>query len=206
MNREKHFMIDVESTNVDFEVDDILEIGIVEMDFVHGYWKPGREFHTFVHTDMSPRTEFAKREMVEVFKQAQATPLRKHEDIRSDIVSWFRSCGVKGHQVLFCGWNASNFDVPFMQAKGYLKKPGYETIDGKDVKVGDHHYRIYEMGGAIQLACDILQRPYDSFKEEIKTAYPMPMPDGKQHDAIYDCHMQIAMLNGLIKVMRECRT
>lgn len=203
MEREKHFMIDIESTGVDLQKDSVLEIGIVEIDFRVGFWRPGRQFHTFVHSPRQPESEFAKNHMAEVYKQANLAPKKTVEEIRQMIISWLRSCGVEGHKVLFTGWNAANFDVSMLNTQGYLKRPGYETVDGKDREVGDHHYRVYEMCGAIQLACDVLQQPYNSFKERIKSAFDMPLPEGKQHDAIYDCYVQIKMLNGLIKVMRE---
>lgn len=204
MKREKHFMIDIESTGVDFVKDDVLEIGVVEIDFSGGYWVPGRVFHTFLHSIRKPESQFAKERMEAVYRSANASTVTT-EQARHWLLSWLKQCGKVGHDVLFVGWNAANFDVSMLNAKGILKRPGYETIDGKDIQVGDHHYRVYEMCGAIQLACDVLLKPYEDFKEHIKTAYDMPLPEGKEHDAIYDCYMQIKMLNGLIKVMREAQ-
>ncbi len=203
LNREKHFMLDIESTGVDLVLDVVLEIGIVEMNMVDGFWRPGQEFRQILHTDRQPQSEFAKTHMVELYKKCNAAPFVPTPEVQAAILAFFAGCGKSGHDVLLCGWNAANFDVPMLHAKGFLQPPGYKTdIDGKDWPVGDHHYRIYEMCGALQVASDVLQKPYEEFKEQVKNAYPMPLPEGKSHDALFDCHKQICMLNGLIKVLR----
>lgn len=200
----KQFMIDIESTGVSFDDDCILEIGILEMDFVDGFWRGGREFQTYLRYLGVPESEFAKKHLVEVYKAANYAPIRRSDEIRNSILNFFKSCGKVGHEVLLCGWNASNFDIPMLHAKGYLNPPGYETgPDGKDTKVGDHHYRIYEIGGAVQLTCDTLGLDYDYVCKTAKDAWTTVAPKGKEHDALFDCYKQLAILNGLIKMVRK---
>lgn len=202
MERQKQFMIDIESTGVSPE-DDILEIGIVEMDFSEGFWHHGRSFSQVVHSPAYPVSAFAIEHMVTVYERSRQVEKLHPEVIRDRIVNFFKSCGKSGHEVLLCGWNASNFDVPMLHWKQFLRPPGYVTRDGKDLRVGDHHYRVYEMCGAIQLASDVIQEPYESFKERAKKECPIELPVGlKQHDALYDCYQQIGILNGLIKILR----
>lgn len=198
-----HFMIDIETTGVNRWTDEILEIGIVEMlPGEDGYWRPGREFQTFVHSNRAPISQFAREHMTEVYRKANDTIYRPAEVIREDIVKFFADCGKVGHDVLLCGWNASNFDMPMLHGHDFLEEPGYQTINGVDKQIGDHHYRVYEMCGALQLLADIKGQPYPVLRDEAQAAYDMPMPAGKAHDAIYDCHRQIKLLNGMIKLGR----
>src|SRR5690606_39907279 len=94
---------------------------------------------------------------------------------------------------------------PFLVAKGCLHPSKYETgPDGKDVRVGDFHYRIYELGGAVSLAQNVLgYSDRQALTEAAREAYPeLELPEGKEHDAIYDCYRQLRMLNGLIRMTR----
>lgn len=196
-------MIDIESTGVDLWRDEVLEIGIVEMlPTDDGLWAAGREFHTFVHSNRAPITEFARAHMVEVYRKANLTPKRKSDDIRQDIVNFLKDCGRVGHGVFFCGWNASNFDLPMLHQQDLLEAPGYETVDGVDKQVGDHHYRIYEMGGAVQYVSDMKNMPRANVQVLATELGGETGVTGKDHDALYDCHKQIRLLNGLIKLGR----
>lgn len=202
MIRDKHFMLDIETTGVSLDTDDVLEIGVVEMLPTDDGWAAGREFHQVVHSTRQPTSEFAKKHMPAVYAASnKASPLA-FSVIRGLLTIFFAECGKTGHDVLICGWNAANFDVPFLQKKGFLVPPGYLTVDGKDTQVGDHHYRVYEMCGAFQLMADVKRLSYEQVKEAAAKAFPSSLPAGKDHDAIYDCHKQIKLLNGLIAMGR----
>lgn len=205
MIRDKHFMVDIEATGVNIGVDKILEIGLVEMlPTDDGFWRPGKEYQTYVHCNRAPMSQFARENMAAVYLAANNAPKRTADQIRAELVAFFEGCGKVGHEVLLCGWNASNFDVPMLNWADYLIPPGYETVDGKDSQVGDHHYRVYEMCGAIQVMADIKQMSYTDVKEAAKNAFDgPPLPSGKAHDAIYDCHSQIKLLNGIIALGRQ---
>lgn len=203
-------MIDLESTGVDFDRDDILEVAALEVDYVGGYWMPGRALKFRSGTSKRPESEFAKEHMTPLYDACGRLSIRPAEEARELLVNFFRDCGVvRGSETFLMGWNASNFDVPFLHRKGWLKPPRYTQVDGKDVMTGDHHYRIYEIGGAIAFAGDVSEVPQaarrKALTEDAKKAWPMELPDAKAHDALYDCYAQLQTLNGLIKLTRGLR-
>jgi hypothetical protein len=205
-------MIDIESTGIDSNVEDLLQIGVVEVNFVDGFWKPCRTFEHLCYTWKNPESEFAKTHMAGLYARCQTIDQSENrpELIRSRLLNFFKSCGAVSPEVYFMGWNASNFDIPFLVAKSVLRPSKYVTgDDGKDVMVGDFHYRIYEMGGAVALAADVIgvskARCVELIKEAL-AAYPeIDLPNGAAHDAIYDCYKQIRILNGLIRMVSSQR-
>lgn len=206
VKREKHFMIDIETTGIDPKENDLLQIGIVEMDFKNGFWYPGKSFELIQHSPKQPESEFAKEHMKALYKTCNRAKPISVEEVRGRMLEFFRSCGAKPPYVYFAGWNASNFDIPFLVHHGYLVPNKYVMDEkGKDRMVGDFHYRIYEMGGALSLAQDVFQ--YEGRNDTIeKLANLDPivsLPKGKEHDAIYDCYKQMKILNGLIIAMRR---
>ena len=201
--KEVRFMIDIEATGVDQEKDVILEIGILETRFDGRFWQPGREFHKILHYAGEPESEFAKTHMVELYKRCNDAPHTTIASTREEMLAFFKECGHTGHGVVFMGWNSMNFDVPFLNKVGYLKAPGYETVNGEDIRVGDHHYRQYEMSGVIQFVQDVLGRDRDTvLKEAEETDHTITLPEGKEHDALYDCYKQLKLVNGLISLTR----
>lgn len=201
MTDKRMFMIDIESTGVDIILDDILEIAIVQMDWVAGYWSPGVHYQTYVHCSKEPESEFAKKHMVEVYRQANRAEKRPARYIRNEIVDFLDIvCHRKGHDVIFCGWNLQ-FDLGMLHQNNMLQRPGIVN----DLNVGDHHYRTYEMSGAISLACDVTGLSREDLIAEAAQAYPMDLPDGKEHQALFDCYKQIKTLNGVIRLVRDNR-
>ncbi len=198
----KHFMLDIESTGVSLQRDKVLEIGILEVDFIDCLWKPGAEFRQLIHYPGQPESQFAKEHMAPLYARCNEAPFLATGAVRSRLVGFFAGCGVSGHGVLLMGWNAANFDVPMLHAHGLLVPPGYSTVNGVDSQVGDHHYRIYEMCGAVQLAQDVLQERWETLKPRVLAAGGQE-PEGKAHDALYDCYQQVRILNGLIEVIRR---
>lgn len=203
----RHFMLDIETTGIDPTKEDLLQIGMLVLDFKDGFWHPGAAFRLDQGTRRQPESEFAKKHMVELYESCNRLDVLPAETLRKEVTDFFRQHGGTGSKDTFLvGWNASNFDVPFLVHKGALVPNTYETgPDGKDVMVGDFHYQIYEIGGALSLAMDVLNRTdRKALVEEALTAYPeIQMPEGKQHDALYDCYRQARILNGLIRLTRE---
>lgn len=122
------------------------------------------------------------------------------------MLKFFKECGAESPNVYMMGWNASNFDLQFLVAKGVLIPSYYESdADGKDVMRGDFHYRVYELGGALSLVSNI--KPKVSRKDLIEEAVAVdtivPTIPGKQHDALYDCYRQLKILNGLISLAKR---
>jgi DNA polymerase III epsilon subunit-like protein len=202
----KFFMVDLEATGVAIGHDRVLEIGVVECVKHDGYWTPGLTYRRALHYSGQPRSQFAREHMAALYAECNVTPEIEPGLVRQDLVEFFKSCGQVGHGVILGGWNASNFDVPMLNAAGYLLAPGYVTdADGVDHQVGDHHYRIYEIGGAISVVEDALAFDRGELIKRAETLGRMrtSVPAGKDHDALYDCYKQLAILNGLIELARR---
>ena len=205
---EKHFMVDIEATGIDPAKEDLLQIGILEVDLQQGYWVPGRKAVWWQHTDRKPESQFAKEHMAAIYEACNKVHWVDPKDMRQSINDFFTQCGAGGPDTYLMGWNASNFDVPFLIHKGVIKPSDYETIDGKDFRVGDFHYRIYELGGAVSLAQNALSLTdrsllCDKARDAGAVVGGFEMPEGKAHDALYDCYSQLRLLNGLIFLMRN---
>lgn len=197
---EKHFMIDIETTGIDPTKEDLLQVGILELNLVNGRWAYGRSLELLQHSGRRPMSSFAKEHMAALYDKCNAAPWISPEELRAKILAFFRECGAEPPNVYLMGWNASNFDVPFLVHNRVLVPSSYVPgPEGKDVMVGDFHYRIYELGGAVSLAQNILG--YQDRNALLKTAkgmFEMALPAGKEHDALYDCYAQTQLLNGLI--------
>lgn len=211
---EKHFMIDIETTGVNQETDDILEIGIVEVFRSNaGYWLPtGREYHTYLYTERQPESSFAKEHQLELYARCNnANPqVNNLEVVGKGVRSFIHQEQGELEQYhketprYFMGWNASNFDMPFMFKKGLLTPSYYEAgPDGEEVLKGDAHYRIFEQAGSLQLICDMTGLSRDTIKALASDlSHGVKLPKGKAHDALYDCYNQIIMQNGLTAIGR----
>lgn len=204
---EKHFMLDIETTGIDPAKEDLLQIGILECDFTkEGYWQPGRSFELLQGSGRQPENEFAKKFMAPLYKRCNQAPYQIPADIRYQIKKFFNECGAIAPNVYLMGWNASNFDIPFLCHHGILKPNYYETsYDGKDIMRGDFHYRVYEIGGSVSLAQNVMQKQDRKlFLEEVQSLpqrFALPA-QREQHDALFDCYKQLHLLNGLILAMR----
>jgi hypothetical protein len=203
------FMIDIETTGIDPETNDLLQIGIVAVRFARdGYWHKGNSFQTFHHTDMVPQSEFAKEHMAELFEQCRKQPLAKPETIRGEIIDFcYKEIG-RPAMIHFMGWNAGIFDLPFLVNKSILWPPGYETVNGKDKKIGDFHYHVYDLNGSLDLLKNVLMedssKKVQDYLDTLKgyPKYELPK-DTKEHDAVFDCINQLNTLNAAISVFKQ---
>lgn len=191
-------MIDIEATGIDPDR---------EEDWDGSEWVAGRSKEWFLRCDREPQSEFAREHMVELFRKCNAAPLLTIERLRWELLEFFRACGTKDCSDTFMmGWNCSNFDLPFLIAKGVLMAGRYETVDGKDQMVGDFHYRIYEMGGAVSLAQNARgEKDRAKLLEQARSldCRPYLPKTGKKHDALYDCYAQLQLLNALIVLAKR---
>jgi len=205
---EKHFMVDIESTGVDIERDEILQVGILEVTWAGRQWEPGRNLEFLIRSERQPESAFAKEHMADLYRRCNEVKPESRSAMRNRILGFFLECGAKNvNETYLMGWNASNFDVPFLVAWQLLRPSRYETQpDGTDKMVGDFHYRIYEIGGAVSLVQNLLNAPdRNGLLERARAAFPIPpeqMPAGKPHDALYDCYSQLQLLNGLLCLAR----
>jgi hypothetical protein len=203
--RERHFVVDIEAVNVNEKVDDILQIALLETNFHNGFWHPGKTYNRFLFSDAQPESQFAKEHMVELFKHCNGLEPYLVEDVRQEMLTFFRNCGARPPYVYLLGWNATMMDIPFLKYQEFLRPFYREIIGGIDVPTGDYHYRVYEQSGSLSFAQCVLNMPdrndlinlaYDSYPE-------IQMPPGKDHDALYDCYKQLRMENGLIRLVRN---
>ncbi len=202
---QKHFMVDIETTGTDINRDAVLQVGVLELEFMFGAWRPGKSLEFEIHTDRKPESEFARTHQAALFEKCRATLPVAAPAIRQTLLRFFRSCGATAPEVYLMGWNAAGFDVPFLVKHGYLEPHRYvQDQYGKDYAEGDFHYRIYEMAGSLALAENVLGYTDRKALQEAALAADsiIPMPEGKAHDALYDCYRQAKMLNGLIRLLR----
>ena len=201
------FMLDLETTDTIIETSDILQIAILELRRNDGgYWIPGRHYNTFLRTEQEPKTQFAKETMSALFEKCRAIPHRPAEDIRQEIIAFFKRCGVATPYVYLAGWNLTMLDIPMLVHKKILVPFYRQNVDGKDVAYGDFHYRIDEMSGRISQMVDVLNAKDRSElidRAEWNCPIPIALPEGGPHDALWDCYNQTRKLNGLIRLGRR---
>lgn len=205
----KHYMIDIETTGVDKEQDAILEIGVVEIVRLNKspYWHlTDREFHKTLHYAGEPQSVFAKKHMSDLYKKCNEEPTYSDYAAACTNLTMFIHEGSDfGKPKFFMGWNASNFDIPFLFAKKILKPSYYEKIsETKEELKGDVHYRIYEQTGALNYVLNMTGLDKKAIMALASTLNPtnIKLPPGKAHDALHDCYSQIIMMNGLIEIGR----
>lgn len=212
MSNRMNFMIDIETTSADKGTAEILEIGILACRVnKQGIFVPSdmpKEirppvYHTYLHHPGKPETNFAKEHQEELFKTCNDTPPKEHEAIREEILEFFKAHYVKP-PVYVMGLNASSFDMPILSRHGILKEALWvDQEDGKQELVGDYHYRIEDITGARMLAMRVTGLPYNVVTNAAMELCPeVQLPEGKAHDAVYDCYRQVKMYSGLIRLMR----
>ncbi len=193
----KLFMLDIETSGVDPLKDEVLQIAILEMNFLGGYWEKGKIFNFFQHSDRKPDSKFTIEHMQEIFAKCNAAPVVPAAEVRQKILAFCRECGSDAPNIFFAGWNAGIFDLPFLAHHGYLFPAKYEN----DRLVGDCHYRIYEISGALNLVANV--RGSNEINAVLKEAQKMsPKLEGSRHDALFDCERQMNILNALIRMLR----
>lgn len=193
----KIFMLDIETTGVDPLKEEVLQIAIIEMNFLAGFWEKGKTFNLFLHTDRKPTTKFALDHMQEIYAKCNASPKLAAEKVRQMILDFCEECGSTAPNIFFAGWNAGIFDIPFLAHHGFLIPAKYEN----DKLVGDCHYRVYEISGALNLVANV--RGNNEINSVLKEAQKMsPKLEGNRHDALFDCERQMHILNALIQMMR----
>lgn len=217
-SRENLFMVDIETTGVNRDSDKLLQVGMVEIEFDGAYWipVPSRTLDITLHYPGQPANEFAKKHMSALYKKCNETGTEFNVELLGRLVRDFihrdendmRNPALDGTVTpkLFMGWNASNFDLPFLFDNKVLTPSYYEAdpVTGKETLRGDAHYRIYEQTGSVQVICDATGLDRKTIETLAMDLNPtqLKLPEGKEHDALYDCYKQIIMQNGLIKISR----
>lgn len=210
--RENHFMVDIETTGVDQKTDDILQVGAIELEQVsNGFWHPtGKIFDWTLHNKRQPESDFAKKHMKELYLKCNEVGEQFNLEFIADKFREFIHGGYYGTHMepkFFMGWNASNFDMPFLFNKGILTPSFYDKNPdtGKEQLYGDAHYRIYEQTGSVQFVADLTgldRKTIEALAMDLNPTH-IKLPKGKEHDALYDCYKQTIMQNGLIQIARS---
>lgn len=219
---DRRFMLDLETTGVDENKDDILEVGILEVQwpFKHGqYWVPGHSFNFVFHNKRQPDNLFAKEQMAELYKLCNETPEENTIELcRIRMIDWLGSLGVKrpnGMKIM--GMSIASLDIPFCLKHKLLEKQGYKPDPNdptKEVATGDFHYRMHEQQGGIELCMKAIGYMGDrsAFVDMIREVYTTAIPEEspaalagacKPHRALYDCYKQVDIENGLIHMLRH---
>lgn len=190
-------MLDIETTGIDPTTSEVLQIAIIEMNFLGGFWEKGKVFDFCQHTDQQPTTKFAKDHMKELYAKCNKAPFVEPAKVRQMIIDFCKECGSNPPNIFFAGWNAGIFDIPFLAHHGYLVPAKYEN----DKLTGDSHYRVYEISGALNLVANV--RGNNEINAVLKEAQKMSPPlDGARHEAVFDCERQMHILNALITMLR----
>lgn len=205
MKYPKHFMIDIETTGTDKHIDSILQVGCVEIEFKYPYWElTGREFVRTLHYAGKPENAFAKKFMSELYNKCNETDKKENcQSLAFDLRKFIHKENQEPRY--FMGWNASGFDLPFLFDNKILTPSFYVEENGKQEMKGDVHYRIYEQTGSLQLLCNVTGLDSKTIQQIAKDLNPtnISMPNGKLHDALFDCYNQIMMQNGMIALARS---
>ncbi len=186
----KHFMLDIETTGIDPLADTVLEIGILEVEFgTNGFHNPGRAFQRTLHYSGTPQSEWVRTNHAVLLKRCRKVPRIEAHKVREEILGFFRACDVKGPAMLM-GLNLNSLDIPFMRSHGYLTKE-------------DAHYRVYELKGSFNTAAEVLMIDSKELFRRAAQACPEIEPQGKPHEALYDCYSQLKTLNGVLRLLRK---
>jgi len=209
-------MEDIDTTGNDPSTVDILNIGMLSCERqCDGFWHPGPSLNVLLHTSMDPPTPFAREHQVELYEMCKAVDPKPKEVVIKAIHEFFdvhsNGYGVGPHR--FMGWNAAGFDMPILVRHGYLMQPVYrQTTDGKEVLVGDFHYRIMDIQSIYNFVRETF-RGVPSDKEQFDNLLkdrerPIPTFAGenvRKHIALDDCYRQLDTLNRLIDLAQELK-
>ena len=203
------FMLDIETTGVRAKEDKLLQVAMVEAKFDGKYWlHNGREFNEFcyLHPSYKPTSTFAKEHMGPIYERCYKAPFEAADPfwMREKMLAFMKKSG-KQPPFLFMGWNAGYFDVPFLNEKGVLIPPYYVDQDGKDIMLGDNHYRVNDLCGVVGFVMNLTGVTSMEALKAMMAGLDYPkaeLPAGKEHDALFDCVSQLNMMNGLLAIMR----
>lgn len=219
------YMVDIETTGTGDD-DKIIQIALVPVMEKNGYltpfWSSKRKnilfFNFYQHVDHEPKTEWAKKHQADLYKKCMNTVPSAPEKVREMILGFFKEAYNTAYSILnnfddsqkapiakMIGKNASSFDLPRLSKEGYLQRMWQEEgPDGKQIEMGDYHYRVEELTGYILGMCRATGLDQKTIEKTALAIYPeVELPkDLELHDGLYDCFMQIRLYNGLIRMQR----
>lgn len=191
------FMLDIETTGLDKEKDDVLQIAALGLAWEKGLFVPALSLSMFLPTRKEP-SEYGKNNPVRRALYEKCHDL--HQRLARDDELDFSPEGVRarliqflGPKAHFLGLNITTFDLKFLEEKGYLRED-------------DYHYQVFDMTGVIEYVTRLFDLPRDraardSLKAKAKAlgastvSYPTEFAP---HEGLYDCYDQTAELNGFL--------
>jgi len=177
-------MIDCEMTGLDPKADDLIQIAAIKLELQGDqYIETGPDLNFFIHTDKQPASEFARKYMSDVYKQANESTV-DYVQAKAILDSWLGDW--KG-EVSPCG-DCVPTDVLFMYMKGVI---GLSRYEGDTPVKGTFHYEYFDMNAIKALA---RQKKGYKFDKELER-----LPG--DHDALVDCRNQLVEMNAIIKVL-----
>lgn len=213
MSSKTVFVIDIETTSADKSIAEVLEIGILALNFTKsGIFLPAEggsgqiTFHMYLHTDKDPATNFAREYQAHLFERCHNATKLDPADIRQAIKLFFKDHGVATKPAKMLGLNAASFDLPLMVKHRLLKEALWVDSEDSQELVGDFHYRVEDITGIRLAAARIFNMGFQELTTAAVALCPeIALPEGKAHDAIYDCYKQTKMYNGFLRLLRGGR-
>ena len=201
-------MLDIETTGIDPKVEDLLQIGMLEMIWEGDHYRDGKSVCLHQFSNRAPISDFAREHQQRLYTVCNGTVLVKPEELRKRVLEFAKACGFIPPNLKLAGWNAAVFDVPFLVDKGVLRPSRYTAVKEQEHRVGDFHYRVYDVQSVLQFVMNIHNTgSKDKIAQLIKelsenSVYHAALPPGAVHDALWDCYNQLNYLNDLLALIR----
>lgn len=184
---ERLVMLDCEMTGLDPKKDDVIQISALKLEYIEGrYQRPATmndedgEFNLFVHTDLAPTSEFARKYMTEVYRKANESKV-DYKTARSLLEQWL---GEWKGKVSPCG-DCVPTDILFLYMKNVIDLSHY---DGDTPVDGFFHYEFFDMNSIKAVAREKVGHKFDRDVERL----------AGDHDGLIDCKNQLAEMNAII--------
>lgn len=198
----KKFMLDIEATGIEYG-EDLLQIYILELDWVDNYWQPNRSFEFYQFTAKLPESNFAKAHLRDIYRVCHDSSWVAPQKVRENILKFFKDCGADRFPTL-CGWCVASWDIPFLVAKDYLQMSAY---DKENNHTGDYNYLVDDTEGAIQHIAESYAVSREKIIERSRIIgrhiTNITLPDSHSHNAMFDCYEQTILKNGLLAFQRR---
>ena len=124
-------MVDIEATGLNPKIDGLLQVAMVECYFNTNskVWSPEHKVNVFFESTAYPKTLFAKKYQADLYRECREKGIEFKTGV-SEVQDFLEGCEKdEDGRVVFMGWNASFFDLPFLVEKGVLVRPGRRFIN-----------------------------------------------------------------------------
>lgn len=191
-------MINIETNGTDRNNMEVLEVAAlpVYMDPFTGYYAFSgiNPFSCLIHSRSEPKSDLAKRTQVGLYKLCNELPAEQDKaHCREKFLGWLNLIGRDRWSRNMVGKNVVTFDLDILDQVGILLKDEY-------------HYRVHEQTGGIFLLEGAMKLGRDEVCQAALAVTPTPIPkeikELGSHRALYDCYEQVALENGMIRLIR----